>query len=183
MHMYDENNSMVETLWKAKPVVSVSTVEVTPGSRDVTSECSCVQLGLQVHMKLRNPWTIYVFLFFDWESHFEIAVSTSSRAFLAFWIMALAASALIMARPCLSSSWPHPTRTFLLSAKPLNLPSSWANHLVVFLQLPLCLYLPLLFFSALFPSSFLQFLWDERMLFTTSLKKDRLWGLLPYLEI
>ena len=59
----------------------------------------CTTIGLQVHMKLRNPWTIYFFLFFDWESPFEIAVSTSSMAFLAFWIMALAASALIMARP------------------------------------------------------------------------------------
>ena len=44
MHVYNENNSMVETLWKAKHVVSLSTVEVIPGGRDVMSECSCVQL-------------------------------------------------------------------------------------------------------------------------------------------
>ena len=29
---------------------------------------------------------------------------------------------------CLSSSWPHPTWTFLLSAKPQSFLSSWANH-------------------------------------------------------
>ena len=33
MHMYGENNSMVETLWKAKHVVSLSTVEVIPGKQ------------------------------------------------------------------------------------------------------------------------------------------------------
>ena len=112
---------------------------------------------------------ICVFLFFlRSETRFEMAVCTSSSAFLAFWIMALAASALVMARPlsvifmassnmdipsffghgtpfvrhlhgliqhghsfflwswhalCLSSSWPHPTWTFLLSlvmARPLS---------------------------------------------------------------
>ena len=43
---------------------------------------------------------------------------------------------------CLSSSWPHPTWTFLLAAKPLSFFSSRANHPLLFLQLHLRLCLP-----------------------------------------